>query len=526
MSSALEIFYTNIVRPTKKRTKYVFTDRQFSNIAPTGSKPGILYGLPKIHKELVDNLPKFRPIVSMIGTPTYKLSKFLVPLIEPITTNEYTVADSFSFAKEVVEFDSTLFMSSLDVTSLFTNIPLVETTDIICNELFKDKELINGMDKQVFRELLSLAMDETCFIFDGKLYKQCDGVSMGSPLGPHFANSFLSYYEKIWLDECPDEIKPLQYRRYVDDIFVLCRDRNHHERFKEYMNSRHQNIKFTDELEVDNQLPFLDVSVVRTDDGFTTGLYRKTTFSGVFTNFFSFLSIHFKVCLVSTLLFRCFHLTSSSDAFHREVERLRGILSRNSFPLEFVDMCISSFLNKQYKKETTTPTDEKQEKMIILPYLGKLSLEIRKRLQRYINKHTSNIKLLIIFRSQRRLKSIFRFKDTIPQGLQSYILYQFKCGVCNHSYVGKTERHCHIRWSEHLKLQPFRGGASKNKQKPTAVNIHATETEHPASYDDFKIIGRDRSRNNFHLKVKESLMIKKLAPELNGAESSIPLMLF
>ena len=75
-------------------------------------------------------------------------------------------------------------------------------------------------------------------------------------------------------------------------------------------------------------------------------------------------------------------------------------------------------------------------------------------------------------------------------------------------------------------MQPFRGGASKNKQKPTAVNIHATETEHPATYDDFKIIGRDRSRNNFHLKVKESLMIKKLAPELNGAESSIPLMLF
>ena len=73
-------------------------------------------------------------------------------------------------------------MSSLDVTSLFTNIPLIETTDIIYNELFKDRELINGMDKLVFCELLTLAMDETCFVFDGKLFKQCDGVSMGSPL--------------------------------------------------------------------------------------------------------------------------------------------------------------------------------------------------------------------------------------------------------------------------------------------------------------------------------------------------------
>ena len=292
------------------------------------------------------------------------------------------------------------------------------------------------------------------------------------------------------------------------------------------MNSKHQNIKFTDELEKNDHLPFLDVSVVRSDDSFTTNLYRKSTFSGVFTNFFSFLSIQFKACLVSTLLFRCYHLTSTSDAFHKEVERLRGILARNSFPLEFVDMCIASFLNKQYKNKTTTETDEKQRKMITLPYLGKLSLEIRKRLQKYVNKHVSNCKFLIIFRSQRRLKNIFRFKDTIPQDLQSYILYQFTCRVCNNSYIGKSDRHCHIRWSEHLKLQPFRGGVSKNKQKPTAVNLHMTATEHPASYQDFKVIGRERSRNNFYLKVKESLMIKKLAPELNGQDSSIPLMLF
>ena len=65
---------------------------------------------------------------------------------------------------------------------------------------------------------------------------------MGSPLGPHYADSFLSYHEKIWLNECPEEIKPLKYKYYVDDIFVLCSDRNHHDKFKEYMNSKYQNI--------------------------------------------------------------------------------------------------------------------------------------------------------------------------------------------------------------------------------------------------------------------------------------------
>ena len=461
----------------------------------------------------------------MIGTPTYKLSKFLVPLIEPITVNEYTVKDSFSFAKEVIDYDSTLYMSSLDVTSLFTNIPLNETTNIICDELFKNRECINGMDKPVFRELLTLAMNETCFIFDDVLYKQCDGVSMGSPLGPSYANSFLSYHEKIWIDECPDDIKPIKYRRYVDDIFVLCRDRDHHRRFMEYMNSKHTNIAFTEEVEDNNSLPFLDVFVSRTENGFVTNIYRKRTFSGVFTNFFSFLHIQFKACLISTLLFRCHQLTSSTDEFHKEIERLRGILAKNSYPLEFIDQCTSAFLNKRYNKKPLQE-EEKRKEMIVLPYLGKLSLEIRTRLKKYVKKHVTNCDLMVIFRSERRVRSMFHYKDVLPQNIQSYLVYRFTCGTCNSSYVGKTDRHCHIRWCEHLKLQPFRGLPSVNKAKPTPVHDHLTLTTHNAMLDDFEIIGREKSRNQFKLLIKESLLIKKLAPSLNDNDSSIPLFLF
>ena len=140
--------------------------------------------------------------------------------------------------------------------------------------------------------------------------------------------------------------------------------------------------------------------MTRTDDGFVTDLYRKSTFSGVFTNFFSFLPIQFKACLVSTLLFRCQQLTSSSQKFHEEVMRLRSILAKNSYPLEFVDQCVNAFLNKKYKRPVHTV--EKRTETIVLPYLGKLSLEIRNRLKKYVNKHVSNCKLLVIFRSLRK----------------------------------------------------------------------------------------------------------------------------
>ena len=82
-----------------------------------------------------------------------------------------------------------------------------------------------------------------------------------------------------------------------------------------------------------------------------------------------------------------------------------------------------------------------------------------------------------------------------------------------------------VRWCEHLRIQPFRGGSSKSKQK-TAVNEHTNGTGHTAALGDFEIIGRQRSRNDYHLKIKESLLIKKLAANLNGNESSIPLLLF
>ena len=63
-----------------------------------------------------------------IGTPVYILAKYLVPILSPLTVNDYTVKGSFTFAKEVINFDHNLFMPSLEVESLFTNIPVDETS--------------------------------------------------------------------------------------------------------------------------------------------------------------------------------------------------------------------------------------------------------------------------------------------------------------------------------------------------------------------------------------------------------------
>ena len=79
-------------------------------------------------------------------------------------------------------------------------------------------------------------MFESFFIFDGKFYEQCDGAAMGSPFGPTLANAFMRHFEKIWLENCPSHFKPIVYRRFVDDAFLLFRSKDQVEKFRNYLN--------------------------------------------------------------------------------------------------------------------------------------------------------------------------------------------------------------------------------------------------------------------------------------------------
>ena len=163
-------------------------------------------------------------------------------------------------------------MASFDIESLFTNIPLQETIDICIKLIFSNTRIFMNLTKSLFQEMLSLAVRNTFFVFNGKYYEQVDGLGMGLPLGPTFANIFMCFYEKIWLDQCPVEFKPFLYRRYIDDTFLLFYDKSHVQKFLDYLNSKHPNIKFTFEVENSGKINFLDIHITR-DSSFHTSVY-------------------------------------------------------------------------------------------------------------------------------------------------------------------------------------------------------------------------------------------------------------
>ena len=502
------------------------TKFQFDRLKPIGSRPGVLYGLAKIHKELKDGFPPLRPILSAIGTAPYMIAKFLVPLMAGITCNEHTIRNSFEFGKDILQQDSSLYMGSLDVESLFTSIPLDETIDLCCESMYGNRELVSKLSKRDFKDLLTIAVKESSFIFNSSYYTQTDGVAMGSPLGPTLANAFMSHHEKLWLENCPLSICPLYYKRYVDDIFVLFKSKDQLVSFKQYLNTCHPNIKFTSEEEEGGKMPFLDFSISRENGKFVTNVYRKPTFTGLYTNFYSMIPSTYKFGLILTLVHRVFSICSSYKQFSSELDELKIILQKNSFPMWLIDKCIRKFLNKMFvpkRVDTADKNDENKMLRLVIPFLGRSSLELKKHLIKLLKRNLpSGYKFTIVFKSQTKIHQFFKFKDNFPKHMMSHIVYKYTCDRCNAIYYGLTERHVKYRWSEHMGVSPLTGREIVGIK--TDIRDHNIICENKAKYDDFKIVARDDKV--FNLRIKESLLIRKDKPSINIQKYSTPLQCF
>ena len=141
--------------------------------------------LPKIHKDYQD-IPSFCPIVDTTNTPHYGIANFLSSLLNPFAINIYSVKDSFEAPKSIQAIPPELFNQgykfiSFDVTSLFTNVLLKRTVNIILKQIYVNV-IPTTLQKRTMKKLMLDACTKRVFSFNNKFYKQIDGVSMGSPL--------------------------------------------------------------------------------------------------------------------------------------------------------------------------------------------------------------------------------------------------------------------------------------------------------------------------------------------------------
>ena len=220
--------------------QYLKKVQGWEDLIPNGGKLGKLYGMAKVHKL---HIP-LRPVVSMKNTPEYKLAKFLDGLIKPHIPDRFILQSTEHFIDclKDVPYSKKYNMVSFDVVSLFTNVPLPETIEIIINYLYEENKNIMPVERKVFKKLMFIAT-QGIFMFNGKLYKQIDGVTMGNPLGPTLANFFLRHLEKTPFEnpDNKDEL-PKLYLQYIDDVYAVFQSKSSCSKFLNELNSQHNEL--------------------------------------------------------------------------------------------------------------------------------------------------------------------------------------------------------------------------------------------------------------------------------------------
>lgn len=174
------------------------------------------YGLPKIYK---DHCP-FRIIISSVNTPLYRFAFFLHKIIsDNIPPPNSHVNNSFDLCRDLsdLKLPDSHILISLDVVSLFTNIPLDLALDSV-SDRWRFIENKSAIPKKEFLSALRFVLSSTFFSFNNATYKQTFGTPMGSPLSPIIADIVMCDLEEYCLRSV--NVRPSFYYRYVDDIVL------------------------------------------------------------------------------------------------------------------------------------------------------------------------------------------------------------------------------------------------------------------------------------------------------------------
>ena len=138
-------------------------------------------------------------------------------------------------------------------------------------------------------------------MFNYLLYKKIHGVAMGAPLAPSLLNAFLSHHEKSGQTIIPKDLS-----KFFNDVIsmVFLHFSNYHLKcFQDFMNSRHINMSFFLESEKENKLFFLDLEFICKQGKFTATFYRKSTFSGTYSNFERFSLLAWSILFILFIIF-------------------------------------------------------------------------------------------------------------------------------------------------------------------------------------------------------------------------------
>ena len=271
-------------------------------------------------------------MVSGNGCPTERISRFVDHFLNPLSQKVKSyIKDTTHFLNiinTISDLPENTLLVSLDVKSLYTNIPQQEGIET-CKS-FLNQRPDQTIPTSFITNLLEHILGMNHFTFNDKHYLQILGTAMGTRVAPTFANLFMADLENKFLNTCT--LKPLIWLRYIDDIFCLWTHGTEElNKFIDNINNFHNTIKFTHTYSHDS-MSFLDVLLNIKDGSIETDLFTKPTDTHQYLHFTSSHPTHCKKSLPFSLALRLRRICSSNNTFQQRLEELKQLLLRRGFP--------------------------------------------------------------------------------------------------------------------------------------------------------------------------------------------------
>jgi len=423
-------------------------------------------------------------------------------------------------------------LTSLDVESLYTNVPIDDTIKIILDYVYRnDHKVAPKIPEYALKQLLEICTKDAPFQhINGEFYQQIDGIAMGSPLGCIFANFYMCHIENNIIPNLPKP--PALYARYVDDILLIVDNESELNTIKEKFNDNSA-LKFTSEIGRD-KLPFLDVFIENIDGELTTSVYTKPSNNGNLLNYNSECPIKYKKGVINTMLLRASKICSSQLLLEKEIQRLRQVFTNNNFPMKIIDDCIATFRNKIVSIRSNDPVQPDTSNSLKIYYNNQMNDQYKKdeKIMRDIiannikaNNPNDKIQLVIYYNSSKTRNLIMRNKiqsNTSPSS-SCWAVYEVSCPyegceLLNPSYIGQTRNTLRTRLQQHT-----RDGAIKqhietsHRNLVVSLEILEKHARIVKQFQDFK-----------RLIVYEALLILNRKPQMNRQIDNFinPLKLF
>jgi hypothetical protein len=478
---------------------------KYKKMLPKSHRPARMYGSAKTHKFdsyeqiTVENL-KLRPIMDQSGTMMYTAAQIVADYIKPLNDSKYIIKDTLTFPSilaenEIQEDEEDI---SYDVESLFTNVPVEETIEYILDEIYVNKKLKPlCKSRLIMKRLLQRLISDCLFSVNGRLLKQKDGCSMGSPLSVDISGVFMTKMEKEIV--YPED--PILFKRYVDDVYRRKKKQDE-DTLLPKLNSYHPKIKFTVEKNLNK---FLDSKLELVDGKYKTSVSRNRKIP---THWTTKIPKKLKRNIITNDLHRAKKISSD---FKEEIKVIKEKYNKADYPPRFVDSVIKSFEEKQSNTvQDKREEDQKPFVLIRIPFCEKNEKISRNFLSKIKELTQDKVSFTILWQSK-KIKTLFKIKDEILH--KANVIYR-GTSVTNpeDSYIGETAQISTQRFNEH-----------EDPKHDSAPSKYLKENEeHRFTWE----ILTTSSSNWLKRKIHEALFICKYKPSLNVQVAHKKLLLF